>query len=97
MRARRLTEDEGRGLQQIVRRGKHESIRVRRAMIITASASGTQVPAIARLVQAAHETTARRISGRFPPDLRAHLAGKGVLLAFFGRVSCSAARQSSYT
>jgi hypothetical protein len=34
VRARRLTEDEGRRLHQIVRRGKHESIRVRRAMII---------------------------------------------------------------
>jgi hypothetical protein len=41
VRARRLTEDEGRRLQQIVRRGEHESIRVRRAMIIMASASGT--------------------------------------------------------
>jgi hypothetical protein len=60
VRARRLTEDEGRRLQQIVRRGKHESIRVRRAMIIMASASGTQVPAIARLVQA-HEETVRDV------------------------------------
>ncbi|MER5917602.1 hypothetical protein ABT124_46660 [Streptomyces sp. NPDC001982] len=47
VRARRLTEDEGRRLQQIAGRGKHESIRVRRAMIIIASASGTQVTAIA--------------------------------------------------
>jgi hypothetical protein len=37
MRARRLTDEEGRRLQQIVRRGKHGSIRVRRAMIIMAS------------------------------------------------------------
>jgi hypothetical protein len=44
VRARRLTEDEGRRLQQIVRRGKHESIRVRRAMIVMASASGTPIP-----------------------------------------------------
>jgi hypothetical protein len=50
VRARRLTEDEGRRLQQVVRRGKHESIRVRRALIIMASASGTPVRAIARLV-----------------------------------------------
>jgi hypothetical protein len=34
VRARRLTDQEGQRLQQIVRRGKHESIRVRRAMII---------------------------------------------------------------
>jgi hypothetical protein len=40
VRARRLTDQEGRRLQQIVRRGKHGSIRVRRAMIIMASASG---------------------------------------------------------
>jgi transposase len=60
VRARRLTEDEGRRLQQIVRRGKHESIRVRRAMIIMASASGTQPAAIARLV-AAHEDTVRDV------------------------------------
>jgi hypothetical protein len=47
VRARRLTDQEGQRLQQIVRRGKHESVRVRRAMIIMASASGTLVPAIA--------------------------------------------------
>ena len=49
VRARRLTDQEGQRLQQIVRRGKHGSIRVRRAMIIMGSASGTPVPAIARL------------------------------------------------
>src|SRR6202142_2180043 len=52
VRARRLSDQEGRRLQQIVRRGKHGSVRVRRAMIIMASASGTLVPAIARLVAA---------------------------------------------
>ena len=41
VRARRLTDQEGQRLQQIVRRGKHESVRVRRAMIIMAAASGT--------------------------------------------------------
>lgn len=60
VRARRLSEDEGRRLQQIVRRGRHESVRVRRAMIVMASASGTPVPAIARLV-AAHEDTVRDV------------------------------------
>jgi transposase len=50
----RLTE--GRRLQQIVRRGKHGSVRVRRAMIIMASASGTLVPAIGRLVAADEDT-----------------------------------------
>jgi transposase len=50
----------GRRLQQIVRRGKHGSVRVRRAMIIMASAAGTPVPAIARLV-AADEDTVRDV------------------------------------
>jgi transposase len=60
VRARRLTDAEGRRLQQIVRRGKHGSVRVRRAMIIMASASGTPVSAIARLV-AADEDTVRDV------------------------------------
>jgi transposase len=60
VRARRLTDQEGRRLQQIVRRGKHESVRTRRAMIIMASASGTPVSAIARLV-AADEDTVRDV------------------------------------
>src|SRR5215471_18541126 len=60
VRARRLTDEEGRWLQQIMRRSKHGSVRVRRAMIIMASASGTLVPAIARLV-AADEDTVRDV------------------------------------
>jgi transposase len=64
VRARRLSEDEGRRLQQIVRRGKHGSVRVRRAMIIMASASGTPVAAIARLV-AADEDTVRDVIHAF--------------------------------
>jgi transposase len=60
VRARRLTQDEGRRLRQLVRRGKHDSVRVRRALIIMASASGTPVAAIARLV-AAHEDTVRDV------------------------------------
>jgi transposase len=60
VRARRLTDQEGQRLQQIVRRGKHGSIRVRRAMIIMASASGTPVAAVARLV-AADEDTVRDV------------------------------------
>ena len=64
VRARRLTDQEGRRLLQIVRRGKHGSVRVRRAMIIMASASGTLVPAIARLV-AADEDTVRDVIHAF--------------------------------
>ena len=50
VRARRLTDEEGRRLQQIVRRGKHAS------MTIMASASGTLVPAIAQRVTAGEDT-----------------------------------------
>jgi transposase len=64
VKARRLTDQEGQRLQQIVRRGKHESVRVRRAMIIMASASGTPVVAIARLV-AADEDTVRDVVHAF--------------------------------
>jgi len=56
VRARRLSDAEGQRLTQIVRRGKGGSIRVRRATMIMASASGTPVPAIARLVAADEET-----------------------------------------
>jgi transposase len=64
VRARRLTDEEGQRLVRIVRRGRHESIRVRRAMIILASSSGTPVPAIARLV-AADEDTVRDVIRAF--------------------------------
>src|SRR5947207_5647872 len=60
VRARRLTDQEGQRLLQIVRRGRHGSVRVRRAMIIMASASGAPVSAIARLV-AADEDTVRDV------------------------------------
>jgi transposase len=76
VRARRLTDQEGQRLQQIVRRGKHGSVRVRRAMIIMASASGTRVPAIARLV-AADEDTVRDVIHAFQPE-RAGGAGPSV-------------------
>ena len=56
VRARRLTDQEGQRLLQIVRRGKHESVRVRRAVIIMASASRTLVSAITRLVAAGKDT-----------------------------------------
>jgi transposase len=60
VRARRLSDQEGQQLTRIVRRGKGSSIRVRRATMIMASASGTPVPAIARLV-AADEDTVRDV------------------------------------
>jgi quercetin dioxygenase-like cupin family protein len=64
VRARRLSEDEGRRLRQMVRRGKHGSVRVRRALSVMASASGTPVPAIAGPV-AADEDTVRDVIHAF--------------------------------
>ncbi|MDQ0578033.1 hypothetical protein QF030_000211 [Streptomyces rishiriensis] len=49
---RRLTDQEGQKLQQIVRRGSTNSVRYRRAMMLLASAGGNRVPVIAQLVQA---------------------------------------------
>nr|WP_318810896.1 hypothetical protein [Streptomyces scabiei] len=40
VRVRRLTDQEGQKLQQIVRRGSASSVRYRRAMMLLASASG---------------------------------------------------------
>ena len=44
VRARRLTDQEGQRLQQIVRRGRHGSVRVRRAMIIVGLGVGHAGP-----------------------------------------------------
>ena len=55
MRVRRLSDEEGRGLQRIVRRGGGKTmvsvVRYRRAMVVLASAGGNTVEVIARLVQ----------------------------------------------
>jgi len=55
VKVRRLTEEEGRQLQRIVRRGGGKSevnvVRYRRAMVVLASAGGNAVEVIARLVQ----------------------------------------------
>ena len=64
VRARRLSDHEGQTLTQIVRRGRGNPIRVRRATMIMASASGTPVAAIARLV-AADEDTVRDVIHAF--------------------------------
>lgn len=56
VRARRLTPDEGRHLLRLVRRGRADTIRYRRALIVMASSSGTPVSAIARLVAADPDT-----------------------------------------
>jgi transposase len=64
VRARRLHPDEGQYLLRLVRRGRQESIRVRRGLMILASSSGTPVPAIARLV-AADEDTVRDVIHAF--------------------------------
>ncbi|GAA2565444.1 hypothetical protein GCM10010398_63270 [Streptomyces fimbriatus] len=64
VRVRRLTDQEGQKLQQIVRRGSTSSVRCRRAMMLPASADGNRVPVIAQLVQA-DEDTVREVSHRF--------------------------------
>ncbi|WP_329625170.1 helix-turn-helix domain-containing protein [Streptomyces sp. NBC_01255] len=64
VRVRRLTDQEGQRLQQIVRRGSTNSVRYRRAMMLLASAGGNRVPVIAQLV-AADEDTVRDVIHRF--------------------------------
>ncbi|GLW03896.1 hypothetical protein Slala05_75260 [Streptomyces lavendulae subsp. lavendulae] len=56
IRVRGLTEQEGRKLQRIVRRGSTSSVRFRRAMVLLASAGGSTVPVMARMVQAGEDT-----------------------------------------
>jgi transposase len=55
VKVRRLTDEEGRKLQRLVRRGegkgKASVVRYRRALVVLASAGGNTVPVIARLVQ----------------------------------------------
>lgn len=57
VRVRRLSDEEGRKLQRLVRRGEGKGqasvVRYRRALVVLASAGGNTVPVIARLVQAA--------------------------------------------
>ncbi|KOY53444.1 transposase [Streptomyces sp. XY332] len=64
VRVRRLTDQQGQKLQQIVRRGSTNSVRYRRAMMLLASAGGNRVPVIAQLVQA-DEDTVRDVIHRF--------------------------------
>ena len=55
VKVRRLTEEEGRRLQRLVRRGEGKGsasvVRYRRALVILASAGNNTVPVIAKLVQ----------------------------------------------
>lgn len=64
VRVRRLTDQGTRCFCGLCGRSRHESVRVRRALIVMASASGTTVPAIVRLVQT-HEDTVRDVSHAF--------------------------------
>lgn len=61
---RRVTDQEGQKLQQIVRRGSTSTVRYRRTMMLPASAGGNRVPVIAQFVQA-HEDTVRGLIHRF--------------------------------
>jgi len=64
VRVRRLTDQEGQRLRQIVRRGSTSSVRHRRAVMLPASAGGNRVPVIAQLVQA-DEDTVRDVTHRW--------------------------------
>ena len=68
VRVRRLTDEEGRQLQRIVRRGGGKTdkshVKWRRAVVIHASAGGNTVPVIARLV-ATSEDRVREMIHRF--------------------------------
>jgi transposase len=64
VRVRRLTDQEGQRLLQITRRGTGSAVRLRRAMVILASAGGNTVPAIARLVSG-DEDSIRQLIHRF--------------------------------
>jgi transposase len=59
VKVRRLTDDEGRRLLRLVRRGegkgKASVVRYRRALVILASAGGNRVPVIAELVQTSED------------------------------------------
>ncbi|WP_433304717.1 IS630 family transposase [Actinoplanes sp. CA-030573] len=56
VRVRRLSDQEGQQLLRITRRGTGSPIRLRRALVVLASAGGNTVPAIARLVQVGEDT-----------------------------------------
>jgi transposase len=64
VRVRRLSDQEGQKLQRLVRRGTGSTVRLRRAMVVLASAGGNTVPVIARLVQA-DEDSVRQVIHRF--------------------------------
>ncbi len=68
VRVRRLSDEEGRKLQRLVRRGEGKGkatvVRYRRALVILASAGGNTVPVIARLVQTS-EDRVREVIHRF--------------------------------
>lgn len=61
---RRLTDQEGQKLRQIVGRGSMSSVCYRRAMRLLASEGGNRAPVISRLVQA-NEGTVRDVIHRF--------------------------------
>ncbi|MDQ0955351.1 hypothetical protein QFZ24_009274 [Streptomyces phaeochromogenes] len=67
VRVRRLTDQEGQKLQQIVRRGSTSAVRYRRALMPIASPGGNRAPVIAQLVQADGDTV-RGVIHRFKRD-----------------------------
>ena len=75
VRVRRLTDQEGQRLRQIVRRGSTSSVRYRRAMMPLASAGGNRVPVIAQLVQADEDTDTVHLTDPDAATLGAGLCG----------------------
>jgi transposase len=84
VRVRRLSDEEGRSLQRLVRRGEKGKggstsvVRYRRALVVLSSAGGNPVPVIARLVQTS-EDRVREVIHNFNRDgmkaLDPHWAG----------------------
>ncbi|WP_309244250.1 helix-turn-helix domain-containing protein [Micromonospora parastrephiae] len=64
VRVRRLIDQEGQRLQRLVRRGTGSVVRLRRAMVVLASAGGNSVPVICP-ARAADEDSVRQVIHRF--------------------------------
>jgi hypothetical protein len=77
VRVRRLTDQDGQKLQQIVRRGTTTSVRYRRTMMLLTSAGGNRVPVIAQLVQADEDTVRELIHWLRPGRVSASYPGGG--------------------
>ena len=69
VRVRRLTDQEGQRLQQIVRRGSTNTVHYRRAMMLPASAGGNRVPTIAQPTDSCKPSPAVRPTPQPRPEV----------------------------